>query len=32
MRRSFHSVPKIASLTAPRNFLQVMISSSVDAW
>lgn len=30
--RSFHSVPMVKSLKAPRNFLQVVISSSVDAW
>jgi hypothetical protein len=31
-RRSFHSVPRVESLNAPRNFLQVTISSSADAW
>jgi hypothetical protein len=30
--RSYHSVSKIRSLKAPRNYLQVHISSSVDIW
>jgi len=30
--RSYHSVPRITSLGAPRNYLQIQISSSVDAW
>ena len=30
--RSFHSVPRIASMKRPRNYLQVHISSSVDVW
>ena len=29
---SFHSVPKILSQKAPRNFIQIGVSSSVDAW
>jgi hypothetical protein len=29
---SWHSVPEIVSLRAPRNYLQITISSSVDAW
>lgn len=32
MRQSFHSVSPIEALRAPRNFLQVTISSSIDAW
>jgi len=31
-RRSFHSVPEITSEKGPRNFLQITVSSSVDAW
>lgn len=30
--RSFHSVAKIKSQQAPRNYIQVHISSSVDIW
>lgn len=30
--RSYHSVSEITSMTSPRNYLQVHISSSVDAW
>ena len=30
--RSYHSVSKILSEGAPRNFIQVQLSSSVDAW
>jgi hypothetical protein len=30
--RSFHSVSKILSEGAPRNFIQVQLSSSIDAW
>ncbi len=30
--RSFHSVAPITALAAPRNYLQVHISSSVDIW
>jgi hypothetical protein len=30
--RSRHSVPRIESMTRPRNYIQVHISSSVDAW
>jgi Rps23 Pro-64 3,4-dihydroxylase Tpa1-like proline 4-hydroxylase len=30
--RSFHSVAPITSQAAPRNYLQVHISSSVDIW
>lgn len=30
--RSYHSVSKIVSEGAPRNFIQVQLSSSVDAW
>jgi hypothetical protein len=30
--RSFHSVPEITSEKGPRNFLQITVSSSVDAW
>ena len=29
---SHHSVPEITSAAAPRNYLQVHISSSVDIW
>jgi hypothetical protein len=29
---SFHSVTEIKSQSAPRNFVQITISSSVDAW
>jgi hypothetical protein len=29
---SWHSVPRIRSMTRPRNYVQVHISSSVDAW
>lgn len=29
---SYHSVPKIKSQVSPRNFVQIQISSSVDAW
>lgn len=29
---SYHSVPKITSAALPRNYIQVHISSSVDAW
>jgi hypothetical protein len=29
---SHHSVPRITSTTAPRNYIQVHISSSVDVW
>jgi hypothetical protein len=29
---SWHSVSEITSLKAPRNFLQIVVSSSVDAW
>ena len=29
---SYHSVPKIKSQLSPRNFVQIQISSSVDAW
>ena len=29
---SFHSVPEIRSQLAPRNFIQISVSSSVDAW
>ena len=29
---SFHSVPKIKSQASPRNFVQIQLSSSVDAW
>ena len=29
---SFHSVPAIRSQLAPRNFIQIGLSSSVDAW
>jgi hypothetical protein len=32
MNRSHHSVPKITSASAPRNYIQVHISSSVDVW
>ena len=32
MSRSYHSVTPITSLIAPRNYIQVHISSSVDAW
>ena len=32
MRRSYHSVPEIISMRAPRNYIQVHISSSVDVW
>jgi GT2 family glycosyltransferase len=31
-RRSHHSVPTITSIGAPRNYIQVHISSSVDIW
>lgn len=31
-KNSRHSVPVIESLAAPRNFVQIAISSSVDAW
>lgn len=31
-KRSWHSVPRITSSPRPRNYLQVHISSSVDAW
>ncbi|MEA2337297.1 MAG: hypothetical protein QOE82_1304 [Thermoanaerobaculia bacterium] len=31
-KRSWHSVPPITSLYHPRNYIQVHISSSVDAW
>jgi len=30
--RSYHSVSGITAMTAPRNYLQVHISSSVDVW
>jgi hypothetical protein len=30
--RSYHSVPKITAIARPRNYLQIQISSSVDAW
>jgi hypothetical protein len=30
--RSYHSVSRIASTVAPRNYLQVHLSSSVDVW
>ncbi len=30
--KSWHSVPPTASQTASRNFLQITVSSSVDAW
>jgi hypothetical protein len=30
--RSFHSVPEIKSEKGPRNFLQITVSSSIDAW
>ncbi len=29
---SWHSVPETVSQAAPRNFLQITVSSSVDAW
>jgi hypothetical protein len=29
---SYHSVPVIKSQVSPRNFVQIQISSSVDAW
>jgi hypothetical protein len=29
---SYHSVPEIKSQSSPRNFIQIQISSSVDAW
>ena len=29
---SFHSVPKIESHASPRNFVQIQLSSTVDAW
>jgi hypothetical protein len=29
---SFHSVPEIRSQRGPRNFVQISVSSSVDAW
>jgi hypothetical protein len=29
---SYHSVPKITAAAAPRNYVQVHLSSSVDAW
>jgi hypothetical protein len=32
MPRSYHSVSKITSMAAPRNYVQVHISSSVDIW
>jgi 2OG-Fe(II) oxygenase superfamily len=32
MERSYHSVSKITSTAAPRNYIQVHISSSVDIW
>jgi len=32
MRRSYHSVSEITSAARPRNYLQVIISSSVDIW
>lgn len=31
-KRSYHSVTRIKSLASPRNYLQVHLSSSVDAW
>ncbi len=31
-QRSWHSVARITSMARPRNYLQVQISSSVDAW
>lgn len=31
-KNSWHSVPPTASQTAPRNFLQITVSSSNDAW
>ena len=31
-KRSWHSVSQITSMEKPRNYLQVHISSSVDAW
>jgi hypothetical protein len=30
--RSYHSVAPLTSMTAPRNYVQVQISSSVDIW
>lgn len=30
--RSYHSVSRITSMAAPRNYIQVHISSSVDIW
>jgi len=30
--KSFHSVPEITSERGPRNFLQITVSSSIDAW
>lgn len=30
--KSYHSVSKITSMAAPRNYIQVHISSSVDIW
>jgi GT2 family glycosyltransferase len=32
LSRSHHSVSEITSLAAPRNYIQVQISSSVDIW
>jgi hypothetical protein len=29
---SFHSVPRIESHASPRNFVQIQLSSTVDAW
>jgi hypothetical protein len=29
---SFHSVPEIKSQSSPRNYVQIQISSSIDAW
>jgi hypothetical protein len=29
---SHHSVSPVTAQTAPRNFLQILVSSSVDAW
>lgn len=31
-KRSWHSVPEIMSQTSPRNHVQIVVSSSVDAW
>jgi hypothetical protein len=29
---SWHSVPPITAQSAPRNYLQITVSSSIDAW